>query len=43
MITLSISIVIEFDITIPTADFNQLTPSQQEQYKKEIIIDDLYC
>ncbi len=43
MIALLISILIQLGILTSAADYNQLTPSQQEQYKKEIIIDDLYC
>jgi hypothetical protein len=41
MLVLLISILIRIGIISNEAQYHQLTPEQQEQYKKEIIIDDV--
>jgi hypothetical protein len=41
MLTLFISILIQWGIITTPADFNQLTPSQQEQYIQKIVEDNL--
>ncbi len=40
MLALLISILIQVGILTNEAQYHQLTPEQQEQYKKEIVIDD---
>jgi hypothetical protein len=41
MLAILISILIQMGILNSVSDFNNLTPAQQEQYKKEIIIDSI--
>ncbi len=40
MLALLISILIQVGIITNEAQYHQLTPEQQDQYKKEIIIED---
>jgi hypothetical protein len=41
MLAILISILIQMGILNSVSDFNNLTPAQKEQYKKEIVIEDL--
>ena len=41
MLSIIIAILIQIGIINSSADYNALTPTQQEQYKQQIIDDDL--